>query len=73
LPFVLLALFFCNFLKSAYQAELNKFFKILSDSAIAKNVVSKAALCNSRKKLKYQAFTAINEQAVTYFNPAMSG
>jgi len=68
LPFVLLVLFFCSFLKSAYQAELNKFFKILSDSAIAKKVVSKAALCKRRKKLKYQAFTAINEQAVTYFN-----
>jgi len=68
LPFVVLVLFFCNFLKSSYQAELNKFFKILSDSAIAKKVVSKAALCNARKKLKYQAFTAINDQAVTYFN-----
>jgi hypothetical protein len=34
------------------QAELNKFFKALSDSAIAKKVVSKAALCKARKKLK---------------------
>lgn len=68
LPFVILVLFFCNFLKSSYQAELNKFFKTLSDSAIAKKVVSKAALCKARKKLKYQAFTTINEQAVSYFN-----
>lgn len=64
----MLILFFCNFLKSSYQAELNKFFKILLDSVIAKKVVSKAALCKARKKIKYQAFTAINDQAVTYFN-----
>jgi len=68
LPFVVLILFFCNFLKSSYQAELNKFFKAVSDSVIAKKVVSKAALCKARRKLKYQAFTSINEQAVTYFN-----
>ncbi len=72
MPFVILVLFYCNFLKSSYQAELNKFFKALSDSVIAKKVVSKAALCKARKKLKYQALTAINEQSITYFNQNFS-
>lgn len=72
LPFAFLILFFCNFLKSSYQAELNKFFKILSDSAIAKRVVSKTALCKARRKIKYQALTMLDEQAVTYFNQSFT-
>lgn len=68
LPFSSLVLYLCNLPKSAYQPELNKFFKILSGSTIAKNVISKVALCNARKKLKYEAFTEVNKQAVEYFN-----
>ena len=37
--------------KFLYQPELNKFFKILNGSLVAKNIISKAALCNARKKL----------------------
>jgi len=39
LPFTSLILFFCNFLKSSYQPELNKFFKILSGSTVAQKMV----------------------------------
>ena len=46
LPFALLVLYLCNLTKSSYQPELNKFFKILTGSTVAKNIVSKVALCN---------------------------
>lgn len=68
LPFTSLILFFCNFLKSSYQPELNKFFKILSGSTVAQKMVSKAALCKARKKIKPEAFTLLNQEAIGYFN-----
>jgi len=68
LPFALLVLYLCNLTKSSYQPELNKFFKILTGSTVAKNIVSKVALCKARKKLKYDAFTDLNKQSVDYFN-----
>jgi DDE family transposase len=68
LPFALLVLYFCNLTKSSYQPELNKFFKILTGSTVAKNIVSKVALCKARKKLKYEAFTELNKHSVDYFN-----
>ena len=68
LPFALLVLYLCNLTKSSYQPELNKFFKILTGSTIAKNIVSKVALCKARKKLKYETFTELNKQSVDYFN-----
>jgi len=68
LPFTSLILFFCNFLKSSYQPELNKFFKILSGSTVAQKMVSKAALCKARKKIKHEAFTLLNQEAIGYFN-----
>jgi hypothetical protein len=63
----LLVLFLCNLCKSSYQPELNKFFKIINGSCVATNTVSKTALCNARKKLKYETFTELNEQAVDFF------
>lgn len=68
LPFASLILFLCNFLKSSYQPELNKFFKILSGAAVAEKVVSKAALCKARKKIKPEAFSLLNQEATRYFN-----
>jgi hypothetical protein len=68
LPFALLVLYLCNLTKSSYQPELNKFFKILTGSTVAKNIVSKVALCKARKKLKYEALTELNKQSVDYFN-----
>jgi hypothetical protein len=68
LPLSTLILYFCNLIKSSYQPELNKFWKILSGSVVAQNVVSKAALCKARKKLKFEAFVELNTKAVQYFN-----
>ena len=72
LPFALLVLYLCNLTKSSYQPELNKFFKILTGSTVARNVVSKVALCKARKKLKYGAFTELNKRSVDYFNDNFS-
>ncbi len=68
LPFSALILYFCNFIKSSYQPELNKFWKILSGTVVARHVVSKAALCKARKKLEHEAFVELNTETVTYFN-----
>ncbi len=68
LPISTLILYFCNLIKSSYQPELNKFWKILSGSVVARNVVSKAALCKARKKLKSEAFVELNTKTVEYFN-----
>lgn len=35
---------------------------------MARNVVSKAALCKARKKLKHEAFVELNSNTVQYFN-----
>ncbi len=72
LPFTFLVLYLCNLTKSSYQPELNKFFKILTGSTVAKNVVSKVALCKARKKLKYEAFVELNKQSIDYFNQNFS-
>jgi hypothetical protein len=68
LPLPALILYFCNLIKSSYQPELNKFWKILSGTVVARNVVSKAALCKARKKLKSEAFVELNTKTVKYFN-----
>jgi hypothetical protein len=68
LPLSTLILYFCNLIKSSYQPELNKFWKLLSGSVVARNVVSKAALCKARKKLKSEAFVELNTKTVEYFN-----
>jgi hypothetical protein len=68
LPFAVLILYFCNLIKSSYQPELNKFWKILTGTVVARNVVSKAALCKARKKLKSEAFVELNTKTVKYFN-----
>jgi hypothetical protein len=68
LPLSTLILYFCNLIKSSYQPELNKFWKILSGSVVAQNVVSKAAFCKARQKLKSEAFVELNTKMVRYFN-----
>lgn len=67
LPFTSLVLYLCNFTKSSYQSELNKFFKIITGSAVAKHIVSKVALCKARKKLKHEAFIELNNKSADYF------
>ncbi len=68
LPLPVLILYFCNLIKSSYQPELNKFWKILSGAVVARNVAPKAALGNARKKLKSEAFVELNTQTVKHFN-----
>jgi Transposase DDE domain len=68
LPLATLILYFCNLIKSSYQPELNKFWKIFSGTVVAQNVVSKAALCKARKKLKAEAFIELNQKTVKHFN-----
>ena len=68
LPLPTLILYFCNLIKSSYQPELNKFWKIFSVTIVARNVVSKAALCKARKKHKSAAFVELNTKTVKYFN-----
>ena len=65
LPYIIL--YFCNFIKSCYQTELNKFFSIFTPGGVALQKVSKAALCKARKKVKYNAFIALNAHATNYF------
>ena len=67
LPFAFLILFFCNLVKSSYQAELNKFFKIVNEFPVTQIFISKVALCKARKKLKYEAFIELNEQSNNFF------
>ena len=67
LPFLDLLLYLLNFVKSSYQPELNKFFQILSGSLTAKKIVSKAALCKARKKLKHESFVELNARTVDHF------
>jgi len=67
LSFPYIILYFCNFIKSCYQTELNKFFNIFSSGNVAIQKVSKSALCKARKKVKYEAFIALNSHAVNYF------
>ena len=67
LSFPIIILYFCNFIKSCYQTELNKFFNIFTPGGVAVQKVSKAALCKARKKVKYDAFIALNSHTTNYF------
>lgn len=59
--------FLVNTIKNSYQVELNWFFKTLGNFAVAKKIVSKAALTNARKKLKFSAFIELNRFLVHQF------
>ena len=67
LPFHLLIAFLINFVRGSYQDELDKFFKTLHRFDVAKRVVSKVALAKARMKLKFQAFTELNQHLISYF------
>jgi hypothetical protein len=55
-------------LSGSYQKELDNFFKTLRGFSIAKRIVSKAALSNARLKIKYEAFSDLNQHLVEYYN-----
>lgn len=67
LPFHVLIAFLVNFVRGSYQDELDKFFKLLYRSDVARRVVSKVALAKARMKVKFQAFTDLNHQLIGYF------
>jgi hypothetical protein len=68
LPFHLLICFLINFVKGAYQSELDRFFQAITRSPVAKRVVSKAALTKARMKLKPEAFVALNQCLMKEFD-----
>lgn len=53
--------------KSSYQTELDNFFKVLNHWEIPERFVFKGSLSKSRKKLKYQAFTELNDHMNRYY------
>jgi len=56
-----------NALNGSIQAELNRFFNIIDNTAISNISVSTAAFCKVRKKLSYLAFKELNENLVHNF------
>ena len=68
IPFHLLICFIINFIKGSYQAELDRFFQVLTRSSMAKRAVSKAAFAKARMKLKFEAFIELNQNLIDGFN-----
>ncbi|MBF0555668.1 MAG: IS4 family transposase [Nitrospirae bacterium] len=66
LPFHTLLLFLINLVKGSLQDELDNFFKVLNQADTAVREVTKSALCNARKKLKYGAFQELTRDMETY-------
>lgn len=67
LPFHNIIFFLMNLLKGSYQDELDYFFKAIDHSESFVRKVTKSAFCKARKKLKFEAFTKLNMEAVNYF------
>lgn len=67
LPFVIMVIFLLNLIKRSAQDELDEFFKLLNGTDIAERVVTKSALTQARRKLKYGAFVELNQEQTSYF------
>lgn len=67
LPFHTIIFFLMNLIKGSYQDELDYFFKAINHSESFVRKVTKSAFCKARKKLKSEAFTKLNMEAVNYF------
>jgi len=67
LTFPRLFLLLANFNNGSYQAELDNFFKVLNSWDVAIRTVTAGALSTARKKLKFTAFTALNELLLSMF------
>lgn len=72
LPFHLLISFLADFVKGAYQSELDKFFQHLHGDDVPRRHVSKAALTKARAKLKFEAFIELNQKLVNAFQTLFS-
>ena len=53
-----------NLVKGSAQQELDHFFKVLHDEKHARQIVTKSALVQARKKLSATAFVELNKQVV---------
>jgi len=67
LPFYSLVFFLIQSLRGAYQSELDRFFKILYASNVAKRVVTKAAFTKARMNLRFEAFIELNHHLGRFF------
>jgi hypothetical protein len=67
LPFHNIIFFLMNLIKGSYQDELDYFFKAIDHSEAFVRKVTKSAFCKARKKLKSEAFSKLNMEAVNYF------
>jgi hypothetical protein len=67
MPFHTIIFFLMNLIKGSYQDELDYFFKAIGHSESFVRKVTKSAFCKARKKLKSEAFTKLNMEAVNYF------
>lgn len=67
LTFVVIVIFLLNLLKRSQQDELDEFFKLLNGTDVAVRIVTKSALTQARKKLKYEAFVELNQVQTAYF------
>lgn len=67
LPFHNIIFFLMNLIKGSYQDELDYFFKAIDHSEAFVRKVTKSAFCKARKKLRSEAFTQLNMEAVNYF------
>jgi hypothetical protein len=67
LTFIVLITFLLNMLKRSQQDELDEFFKLLNGTDVAVRIVTKSALTQARKKLKFEAFVELNRVQTCYF------
>jgi len=56
-----------NLLKSAIQYELDSFYSQLLGRSMPRQEVTQSAFTQARKKLKFEAFVELNDQAVSAF------
>lgn len=67
LTFRHLVLFLMNLLKSAIQYELDTFFAQLQNEQVPRREITQSAFTQARRKLKYEAFVELNDEAVAAF------
>jgi len=66
-PFNALITFLLNMNNKSYQSELDTYFKAINHSEVAERILFKGNLSKARAKLKFDAFTELNDYMVRYF------
>lgn len=67
LPFHELIFLLLNMNNSSYQAELDRYFKVIQHSEIAERIIHKGNLSKARAKLKYEAFVELNDHMLRHY------